>query len=168
MSPKTRTRREHRVSSGWSGRYQQTRRPASWAKSHPNPSVLVATAAAGTRRLRLRAGSVAAPLHHPVRIAEEWAVVDNLSGGRVGVSFAGGWHPDDFVLARAPYDVRKHTLMRTVEQVRRLWTGERLTFPSTAGAPSQVVVQPRPVQPELPVWITAAGSPETFQAAGTA
>ncbi|WP_063886373.1 MupA/Atu3671 family FMN-dependent luciferase-like monooxygenase [Streptomyces sp. NRRL S-31] len=136
--------------------------------SHPNPAVLAAAVAARTRRLRLRAGSVAAPLHHPVRIAEEWAVVDNLSGGRVGVSFASGWHPDDFVLAREPYDERKKTLMRTVEQVRRLWAGEHLAFPSTAGAPPRVAAQPRPVQPELPVWITAAGNPETFQAAGTA
>jgi natural product biosynthesis luciferase-like monooxygenase protein len=136
--------------------------------SHPNPSVLAAAVAARTRRLGLRAGSVAAPLHHPVRIAEEWAVVDNLSGGRVGVSFASGWHPDDFVLAQEPYGERRKTLMRTVEQVRRLWAGERLAFPSTAGAPSLVAAQPRPVQPELPVWITAAGSPETFQAAGRA
>ncbi|WP_406466497.1 LLM class flavin-dependent oxidoreductase [Streptomyces hirsutus] len=136
--------------------------------SHPNPALLAGAVAARTRRLRLRAGSVAAPLHHPVRIAEEWSVVDNLSGGRVGVSFASGWHPDDFVLARDPYDERKKTMMRTAEQVRRLWAGERLTFPSATGGPAEVAVQPRPVQPELPVWITAAGNPETFQAAGTA
>ncbi|MEU2357334.1 MupA/Atu3671 family FMN-dependent luciferase-like monooxygenase [Streptomyces misionensis] len=136
--------------------------------SHPNPSVLAAAVAAVTRRLRLRAGSVAAPLHHPVRVAEEWAVVDNISGGRVGVSFASGWHPDDFVLAREPYDERKKTLMRTVEQVRRLWAGEELSFPGTAGTTARVLTQPRPVQPELPVWITAAGHPETFRAAGTA
>lgn len=136
--------------------------------SHPNPSVLAAAVAARTRRLKLRAGSVAAPLHHPVRIAEEWAVVDNLSGGRAGISFASGWHPDDFVLARDPHDERKKTLMRVAEQVRRLWAGERLTFPNTAGEASHVVTQPRPVQPVLPVWITAAGSPETFRAAGAA
>ncbi len=136
--------------------------------SHPNPSVLAAAVAARTGRLKLRAGSVAAPLHHPVRIAEEWAVVDNLSGGRVGISFASGWHPDDFVLAREPHDERKKTLMRTAEQVRRLWAGERLTFPNTAGEDSHVVAQPRPVQPVLPVWITAAGNPETFRAAGAA
>src|SRR5207244_2759064 len=63
---------------------------------------------------------------------------------------------------------RKKTLMRTVEQVRRLWAGEELAFPGTAGTTARVLTQPRPVQPELPVWITAAGHPETFRAAGTA
>ena len=38
------------------------------------------------------------PLHSPIRVAEEWAVVDNLSRGRVGISFAAGWQPNDFVL----------------------------------------------------------------------
>lgn len=136
--------------------------------SHPNPSLIAAAVATRTRHLGLRAGSVAAPLHHPVRIAEEWALVDNLSGGRVGVSFASGWHPDDFVLARQPYDERKKTLMSTVEQVRALWAGEPVSFPSTTGAQADVVTNPRPVQPVLPVWITAAGNPESFVAAGTA
>ncbi|MEU7576197.1 MupA/Atu3671 family FMN-dependent luciferase-like monooxygenase [Streptomyces sp. NPDC041068] len=136
--------------------------------SHPNPSVIAGAVAGRTRRLGLRAGSVAAPLHHPVRIAEEWALVDNLSGGRVGVSFASGWHPDDFVLARRLYDERKKTLMDTVEQVRALWSGEPVSFASTAGTWADVVTNPRPVQAELPVWITAAGNPETFVAAGTA
>lgn len=136
--------------------------------SHPNPSVIAGAVAARTQRLGIRAGSVAAPLHHPVRIAEEWALVDNLSGGRVGVSFASGWHPDDFVLAREPYDDRKKTLMRTVDQVRALWAGEPVSFASTGGARPEVVTNPRPVQPALPVWITAAGNAETFAAAGTA
>src|SRR5262249_33140876 len=53
----------------------------------PNPSLAGAVLAGTTRRIRIRAGSVVMPLHHPIRVAEEWAVVDNLSGGRVDVSF---------------------------------------------------------------------------------
>ena len=48
----------------------------------PNPSVLAAALARETERIALRAGSVVLPLHHPVRVVEEWALVDNLSGGR--------------------------------------------------------------------------------------
>jgi natural product biosynthesis luciferase-like monooxygenase protein len=136
--------------------------------NHPNPSVTAAAVAACTRRLELRAGSVAAPLHHPVRVAEEWAVVDNISGGRVGISFASGWHKDDFVLARDPFTARKTTLLRSVEQVRRLWAGDALSFTSTAGEGTMVTTCPRPVRAELPVWLTAAGNPETFEAAGAA
>src|SRR5205807_362890 len=51
---------------------------------YPNPAVLHAALARETKRLRLRAGSVVLPLHDPIRVAEEWAVVDNLSAGRAG------------------------------------------------------------------------------------
>jgi glutamate-1-semialdehyde-2,1-aminomutase len=57
----------------------------------PNPSVISAALAKVTQRIQLRAGSVVLPLHHPIRVAEEWSIVDNLSKGRVGISFASGW-----------------------------------------------------------------------------
>src|SRR5207248_7111708 len=55
---------------------------------YPNPSVTSAAVAAITQKVQIRAGSVVLPLHDPLRVAEEWAVVDNLSAGRVGLSFA--------------------------------------------------------------------------------
>ncbi|MEJ2415524.1 MAG: LLM class flavin-dependent oxidoreductase, partial [Exilibacterium sp.] len=75
--------------------------------SFPNPAVLSAALAAVTRRLKLRAGSVVVPHHHPVRIAEEWALVDQISKGRVGVCFATGWHKRDFVFYPENYACRR-------------------------------------------------------------
>src|ERR687890_2410088 len=95
---------------------------------YPNPSVLSAALAMITERTQIRAGSVALPLHHPVRVAEEWAVVDNLSRGRVGVSFASGWHPNDFLFAPGAYDERKEVMYRHIETIRKLWAGESVTF----------------------------------------
>lgn len=135
---------------------------------YPNPAVLHAALARETRRLQLRAGSVVAALHHPVRIAEEWAMVDNLSGGRVGVSFASGWNPDDFSLAPATYPERRERMYEAVATVRRLWRGEALDLTNGVGRPHRVQLKPVPVQRELPVWITAAGNPETFRRAGEA
>lgn len=133
---------------------------------YPNPAVTGAAVAAVTERVGVRAGSVVAPLHHPVRIAEEWSVVDNLSGGRVGISFASGWHAVDFVLRPETYRDRKGQMVEAVETVRRLWRGEEVEFPDGAGEKQSVRIFPAPVQAELPVWITSAGSPETFRAAG--
>ncbi|GAA5019639.1 MupA/Atu3671 family FMN-dependent luciferase-like monooxygenase [Kitasatospora paranensis] len=135
---------------------------------YPNPSVLGAAVAAVTERVGIRAGSVVAPLHHPVRIAEEWAVVDNLSGGRVGVSFASGWHPQDFALRPENFADRKAKLETTVEEVRELWRGGAIPVVDGAGESQLVRSYPRPVQAELPVWITSSGGPETFRAAGRA
>ncbi len=133
---------------------------------YPNPSVTSAALAARTRNVQIRAGSVVLPLHNPIRVAEEWALVDNFSQGRVGISFASGWHADDFVFAPEHYRERKEVMLQGIETVRRLWRGEALTVPGGAGNPVDVRILPRPIQPELPVWITAAGNPETFRSAG--
>jgi len=135
---------------------------------YPNPAVAAAAVAAVTSKVEIRAGSVVLPLHHPARIAEEWAMVDNLSGGRVAISFASGWQPDDFILAPERFKDRKQHLADGIEIVRRLWRGEKVPFRGPLGTDVPTSTLPRPVRAELPVWLTAAGNPETFAAAGRA
>ncbi|MFC7185019.1 MupA/Atu3671 family FMN-dependent luciferase-like monooxygenase, partial [Kitasatospora paranensis] len=135
---------------------------------YPNPSVTAAAVAAVTERVAVRAGSVVLPLHDPLRVAEEWSVVDNISGGRVGLSVASGWQPDDFVLAPERYQDRKKIMTAALEELRRLWRGDTVRRVNGAGAETDVRIFPAPVQDELPVWITSARSPETFQLAGEA
>jgi hypothetical protein len=65
---------------------------------YPNPSVAGAAISMITEHIQIRSGSVVMPLQNPLRVAEEWSMVDNLSNGRVSLSFAPGWHPNDFVL----------------------------------------------------------------------
>ena len=136
--------------------------------AYPNPSVTGAALAAVTENVGIRAGSVVLPLHSPVRVAEEWAVVDNLSRGRVAISFAAGWQPNDFVLNPSAYANAKEDLPRDIDTVRRLWRGETVAMPGHDGEPVDVRTLPRPVQPELPVWLTSAGTPATFERAGDA
>lgn len=133
---------------------------------YPNPSVLGAALAVLTERIQIRAGSVALPLHHPVRVAEEWSVVDNLSGGRVAVSFASGWHPDDFIFAPDAYDERRETMFQHIELIQKLWAGETVRLPGVREQEVEVKIMPRPLQPSLPVWITSSGSAETWSRAG--
>lgn len=135
---------------------------------YPNPAVTGAALAAVTRTIGIRAGSVVAPLHHPVRIAEEWSVVDNISGGRVGLSFASGWHATDFALRPENYADRRRVTVEYIEQVRALWRGEPMRTLDGVGNDCELTVHPRPVQPELPVWLTSAGGVETFRNAGRA
>lgn len=134
---------------------------------YPNPSVTGAAVAAVTRNLAVRAGSCVAPLHHPARIAEEWAVIDNLTNGRTGLAIASGWHPDDFVLRPENTPPNNRSAMLTaIDQVRRLWRGETVEFPTASGRPHAVATQPRPVSKELALWVTTAGNPETWREAG--
>jgi natural product biosynthesis luciferase-like monooxygenase protein len=133
---------------------------------YPSPVVMNAALATITERVHLRAGSVVLPLHNPVLVAEEWSLVDRLSHGRVGISFASGWQPNDFMLAPANYERRKELMFEQIETVRALWRGERIEATNPKGDTFQLGTHPRPVQPELPTWITAAGSPDTFRQAG--
>jgi natural product biosynthesis luciferase-like monooxygenase protein len=133
---------------------------------YPNPSVLSAALAMLTERVQIRAGSVALPLHHPVRVAEEWSVVDNLSNGRAAVSFASGWHPDDFIFAPDVYEERKELMFRHIELIQRLWSGETFMMAGVGGQEVPVRLLPKPLQKHLPMWITSAGSPETWVRAG--
>lgn len=132
----------------------------------PNPSVTSAALAAVTENLAIRSGSCVSPLHHPIRIAEEWAVVDNLSNGRVGLSFAAGWQPNDFVLRPESFPNQKQVMMDQIDLVRRLWRGEAVEFTNPAGKPVAITTLPRPVQEELPFWVTTAGNPDSYRRAG--
>ncbi|WP_186066623.1 non-ribosomal peptide synthetase/type I polyketide synthase [Burkholderia gladioli] len=131
----------------------------------PNPSVLAAALARETRHIELRAGSVVLPLHHPVRVAEEWAVVDNLSGGRVGIAVASGWHPNDFVFAPEAFGRHRELTFERLDQVRQLWAGQALQLPDGSGQPFAASVYPLPGRKQLPVWVTVVGNPDTYRKA---
>ena len=133
---------------------------------YPNPVVLQAALARETKQIQLRAGSVVLPLHSPIRVAEDWAMVDNLSGGRVGLSFASGWHPNDFVFFPDNYANRNEVMFRGIETVKKLWRGESIEVQGGDGKMVTIRTYPAPIQPELPIWVTAAGNPKTFISAG--
>jgi natural product biosynthesis luciferase-like monooxygenase protein len=133
---------------------------------YPNPAVSSAALAAATRRIELRAGSLVLPLHDPVQAAHEWATVDVLSGGRVGIAFASGWHADDFTLRPQSYAARKDAMDRGIEQMRALWRGEPVEVAGEGGEPVAWTLEPRPVRSELPFWITSSGNVDTFVKAG--
>ncbi|RKH36646.1 amino acid adenylation domain-containing protein, partial [Corallococcus sicarius] len=151
---------------GFSAVWTPERHFHSFGGIYPQPAVAAAALAAVTRNVRLRSGSVVLPLHDPLLIAEQWAVVDNLSQGRVDLSVATGWHVRDFVFAPQNYADRRNILLKNLETLRALWRGERIQRMGGNGAMVEVGVRPKPVQKELPVWLTATANPETFRLAG--
>ncbi|MFW0738273.1 MupA/Atu3671 family FMN-dependent luciferase-like monooxygenase [Flavobacterium sp. T12S277] len=132
----------------------------------PNPSVLGAALAARTKNVGIRSGSVVAGLHHPIRIAEEWSVVDNISGGRAGICFASGWNANDFVFYPENFKDRKKVLIQTIEDVRSLWNGNSVNFKGIDAIEKSFKILPKPVRKDLPVWIACTANVETYQKAG--
>ncbi len=133
---------------------------------YPNPSVVAAALSMVTRNVRLRAGSVVLPLHHPARVAEEWAVVDNLSGGRVDLAFTPGWSVNDFALAQERYATRLDSMFESLRTFEALWRGEAGSFTNGVGEPVELSVFPRPHHAERTVWLTCTRGRERFEKAG--
>jgi natural product biosynthesis luciferase-like monooxygenase protein/amino acid adenylation domain-containing protein len=151
---------------GFSAVWTPERHFHSFGGIFPNPSVVSAAVAMITQRIQIRAGSIVLPLHHPVRVAEEWSVVDNLSKGRAAISIASGWHANDFAIAPENYSKRKAIMIQNMDLIQRLWRGEAVSLPGRGGESALVRMFPRPIQSELPIWLTSSGNPETFQLAG--
>ena len=80
-------------------------------------------------------------------------MVDNLSGGRAGVSFASGWHPNDFALAPENYAERNEIMYQNIEIVRKLWRGEISAFKGGDGNMVELQTYPPPIQRDIPIWI---------------
>lgn len=139
----------------------------SFGDQFPNPSIAAAAVAATTKNITIRSGSVVLPLHDPVRVAEEWSMVDNLSNGRVELSIASGWHPNDFVLAPQDYENRHQIMKDKITTLKNIWKGDSLIRKNGIGQDFEFQIHPKPVQKDLKIWITAARSIETFKYAGT-
>ncbi|XLS30268.1 MupA/Atu3671 family FMN-dependent luciferase-like monooxygenase [Flavobacteriaceae bacterium M23B6Z8] len=132
----------------------------------PSPSVLGAAIAMATEKINIRSGSVVLPLQDPIRVAEEWALVDNLSNGRIGISIASGWRADDFVFYGSEYENRHQKMQNLIVELKKLWNREPVIRKNGDGKDFEVLIRPVPVTKELPLWVTAAGRPETFEYAG--
>ncbi|MEU3755588.1 MupA/Atu3671 family FMN-dependent luciferase-like monooxygenase [Streptomyces olivoreticuli] len=130
----------------------------------PNPAVLAAALARETGRIRLNAGSVVLPLHDPIRVAEEWSMADNLSGGRIGIGVASGWHARDFAFFPERFGRHKELVYEQVEEVRRLWRGEALNR-TTGEGEAAVRLFPRPVQDAPPMYTAVVGNPASYELA---
>ncbi|MFO1043249.1 MAG: MupA/Atu3671 family FMN-dependent luciferase-like monooxygenase [Planctomycetaceae bacterium] len=121
---------------------------------YPNPSIIAGALAAQTRQIRIRSGSVVLPLHHPVRVAEDWAMVDRLSGGRVDMGFSKGWNTTEFVFRGDFQDYDDDRMFREIELIRKLWKGETATLVTANGQERSLSIFPRPCDSNLDYWIS--------------
>ncbi len=126
------------------------------------PSVLVALAAiaARTSRVRIRPSALILPLHDAVRIAEDAAVLDVISGGRLDLTVGAGYREIEFQMLGQSFSDRGTRLRRAVTFLREAWQGEPCAF---EGRP--VLVRPRPVTPGGPRIIMGGSTPKSARRA---
>jgi probable F420-dependent oxidoreductase len=116
--------------------------------------VLLAAMAARTERIRLSTGMLILTLHSPLRIAEEAAVLDIISGGRLTLGVAAGYREVEFQAMQVDYRTRGKRFVESLELMRLAWTGEPFTFTGKIFNFPELVVRPVPIQrPGIPLWL---------------
>lgn len=131
-------------------------------------AVLAGAIAGRTRRIRIGAGAAIMTLHDPLELAEQWAIVDCISNGRVEFGMARAFLPFEFDLFAVDMAESRERYVESVAIVRHAWSGADVAFEGRfRSIPSVGPLTPLPVQrPHPPMWVTAAMTEESFRWAG--
>lgn len=132
----------------------------------PNPAVLGAVAAARTRRIRIGTAVTVLPLHNPLLVAEDFAMLDVLSGGRLDFGIGRGSVAAE-IQEFGVTDASAALTAEATELIQDLWSKEQVTHHGTHYSFENIRLLPRPLQkPHPPVWVGASRTPDTFTWAG--
>src|SRR5512132_449854 len=115
-----------------------------------DPAALASAAASRTRRIRIGLAAAILPFHHPLRLAEQMALVDIISGGRLDVGVGRGNRPAEFRGFRVPQEQSRDRFDEAVEIMQRAWTEERFSYDGRFFQVPELSVIPKPVQKPHP------------------
>jgi alkanesulfonate monooxygenase SsuD/methylene tetrahydromethanopterin reductase-like flavin-dependent oxidoreductase (luciferase family) len=132
----------------------------------PSPLMILAAAAQRTERIRLGTAVTLLPLHNPVKMAEDAATLDVLSGGRLEFGVGRGAAPVYFAGYNVPQEETRERFEESLEIILQAWTSERLSYQGKYWRIQDLTLTPKPVQKPYPPIRIAANSPETFAIAG--
>ena len=133
----------------------------------PSVHMMGTMAAARTKRLRIGMAVSLAPFYNPLRLAEEVALLDVLSGGRVNWGAGRGFERSEFAAFGIPGEESAPRFHETVEIVLKAWTNQHLTHDGRFYKYDNVEVLPKPIQaPHPPTWMAASSTPAIDWAAG--
>jgi len=119
----------------------------------PAMLVLLAAMAARTERIRLSTGMLLLTLHDPIRIAEEAAVLDVISGGRLTLGVAVGYREIEFAALGVDYATRGQRFRESLDILQLAWAGGPFSYRGEIFDIPEVVVRPLPVQRPIPLWL---------------
>ena len=133
----------------------------------PSPALLASAVAMRTTRVRIGAAVIVLPLHHPVRVAEEYAMLDVLSGGRAELGIGRGFSRHEFRSLGISMDSREGCFEEGVSVLVNAWTRDSFSFDGEYYHLRDVELFPKPVQrPHPPIWVAASSNRSSFELAG--
>ena len=130
------------------------------------PDLVLANVAARTRRIRLAPAVTVLPLHHPIRVAEQWATLDLLSGGRVDFAAGRGYDRREYLPFKVSFEDNQQIFEEGMEVVRRLWSSDRpISHHGKHYQFDNIAITPKPVQRPLPAYVASFSQPSIELAA---
>jgi alkanesulfonate monooxygenase SsuD/methylene tetrahydromethanopterin reductase-like flavin-dependent oxidoreductase (luciferase family) len=130
------------------------------------PDLVLAGIAARTRRIRLAPAVTVLPLHHPIRVAEQWATLDLLSGGRVDFAAGRGYDRREYLPFDVSFEDNQSIFDEGLEVVRKLWQADgRISHRGKHYAFDDVRITPRPLQRPIPTYVGSFSRPSIELAA---
>lgn len=125
----------------------------------PSPLLALAAAAAVTERIGLMTNILLVPLYNPVKLAEDVAVLDQLSGGRVTLGVAPGYVPEEFAGLMVPYAERFKRFEECLDILQAAWTQETFSYDGAFYVVPETRLSPAPLQqdPHPPIWYGVSG-----------
>ena len=124
------------------------------------PDLVLANVAARTRHIRLAPAVTVLPLHHPIRVAEQWATLDLLSGGRVDFAAGRGYDRQEYRPFGVSFEDNQAIFEEGMEIVRRLWSADRpISHTGKHYQFENVAITPSPVQRPLPAYVASFSQP---------
>lgn len=131
-----------------------------------SPPPVLAAIAEHTSTIRLATGTTLVANRDPVLVAEDYALVDLLSDGRLELIAGGSFFPEPYAVFGQSLESKAARKRENTELLIRLWTEERVTWQGEFRPPlAEVTVQPRPSQPKPPLWISGGVGSESVQLA---
>ena len=132
-----------------------------------NPAVFLAALARETSHIRLGSAVSLLPLHNPVRVVEDYSMVDVLSGGRLNLGVGRGLYQYDYDLSLVDMGESRPRFDEALEVITKAWGAEYFSHSGEFYEIDRHSVTPRPVQqPHPPLYLTAVMSPESYRWAG--
>src|SRR5271166_3856918 len=124
------------------------------------PDLVLANVAARTTRLRLAPAVTVLPLHHPIRVAEQWATLDLISGGRVDFAAGRGYDRREYLPFKVSFEDNQAIFEEGMEVVRLLWASDgRISHHGKHYQFDDVAITPRPAQSPIPTYVASFSQP---------
>jgi natural product biosynthesis luciferase-like monooxygenase protein len=132
----------------------------------PNPAIILTAWARETARIRVAAGVSLVPLRHPLQVAEDYALLDQLAGGRFDMGVSRGFVPHEFEAFGVDAKETSDRVIEALQIIEKFWAGEPFEFAGRFTSFKKLAPWPVPFQRKIPIWIAASNEIPSFERIG--